>query len=162
MGPDPQGAARPRRPLSLARAHVRTCHHFPHAGGSSLRCVVAGRSACARTVVEGSEFCVHRDRLLGEHRADALKQSLPRRKQARGRWQPTIIAMGANESALSSEGSASSARRSADPSTVRPRRAEAAAESVEDIRRTLLDAATSASKPAWVEVECTERTHPPR
>jgi hypothetical protein len=39
---------------------------------------------------------------------------------------------------------------------VRPRLKEAAAESVEDIQRTLLDAATSASKPAWVEFECSD------
>jgi hypothetical protein len=105
--------------------------------------------ACDRTVVEGSEFCVHHDRLLAKHGAEALKQGLPRRKQARGRLQPTIIA-------VSTEGSASSARRSADPSSVRPRLAEAAAENVDDIRRTLLDAATAASKPAWVEFECTD------
>jgi hypothetical protein len=107
-------------------------------------------------VIEGSEFCVHHERLLAEHGAEALKQGLPRRKQARGRWQPTIIAVSADESAVSAEGSASSDRRSADPSTVRPRLAEAAAENVDDIRRTLLDAATSASKPAWVEFECTD------
>jgi hypothetical protein len=47
-------------------------------------------------------------------------------------------------------------RSSVDPATVRPRLAEAAAESVEDIQRTLLDAATSASKPAWVEFECSD------
>ena len=64
--------------------------------------------------------------------------------------------MGADESPVSSEDSALSARRSADPSTVRPRLAEAAAENVDDIRRALLDAATSASKPAWVEFECTD------
>jgi hypothetical protein len=110
--------------------------------------------ACDRTVVEGSEFCVHHDRLLVEHGADALKQGLPRRKQTRGRWQPTIIAVSADESAVSSEGPASSDRRSADPSTVRPRLTEAAAENVDDIRRTLLEAATSASKPAWVEFAC--------
>jgi hypothetical protein len=103
--------------------------------------------------VKGSQFCVHHERLVAEHGADALKQGLPRRKQARGRWQPTIIAVSADES---TEGSASSARRSADPSTVRPRLAEAAAENVDDIRRTLLDAATAASKPAWVEFECTD------
>jgi hypothetical protein len=112
--------------------------------------------ACERTVVEGSEFCVHHDRLLTEHGADALKQGLPRRKQARGHWQPTIIAVSADESAVNSEGSAPSDRRSADPSTVRPRLAEAAAENVDDIRRTLLEAATAASKPAWVEFECTD------
>jgi hypothetical protein len=119
------------------------------------RCAAVLRDgrACERTVVAGSEFCVHHERLLAEHGADALKQGLPRRKQARGRWQPTIIAVSADES---TEGSASSDRRSADPSTVRPRLAEAAAENVDDIRRTLLDAATSASKPAWVEFECTD------
>jgi hypothetical protein len=111
---------------------------------------------CDRTVVEGSEFCVHHDRLLTEHGAEALKQGLPRRKQARGHWQPTIIAMSADENAVSSEGSASSDPRPADPSTVRPRLAEAAAENVDDIRRTLLEAATAASKPAWVEFECTD------
>ena len=107
-------------------------------------------------MVEGSEFCVHHDRLLAEHGADALKQGLPRRKQARGHWQPTILAVSADEIAVSSEGPTASDRRSADPSTVRPRLAEAAAENVDDIRRTLLDAATSASKPAWVEFECTD------
>jgi hypothetical protein len=112
--------------------------------------------AYERTVVEGSEFCVHHDCLLAEHGAEALKQGLPRRKQARARWQPTIIAVSGDDSAVSNAGSASSARRSADPSTVRPRLAEAAAENVDDIRRTLLEAATAASKPAWVEFECTD------
>jgi hypothetical protein len=105
-------------------------------------------------VVKGSEFCIHHDRLLDQHGADELKQGLPRRKQTRGRWQPTIVATSTDESAVS-EGSALQ-RRSADPATVRPRLAEAAAERVEDIRRTLLDAATAASKPAWVEFECTD------
>ena len=112
--------------------------------------------ACDRTVVEGSEFCVHHDRLLAEHGADALKQGLPRRKQARSSWQPTIVAMSTDEPEVNSDGPATSDRRSVDPSTVRPRLAEAAAESVDDIQRTLLDAATSASKPAWVEFECTD------
>jgi hypothetical protein len=44
----------------------------------------------------------------------------------------------------------------ADPATVRPRLAEAAAESVDDIRRTLLDAATSATKDHWVTFEGSE------
>jgi hypothetical protein len=32
--------------------------------------------ACDRTVVETSEVCVHHDRLLAKHGADALKQGL--------------------------------------------------------------------------------------
>ena len=47
-------------------------------------------------------------------RADGLKQGLPRRKQARSSWQPTIVAVSAEESADSSEGSASSDRRGRD------------------------------------------------
>jgi hypothetical protein len=112
--------------------------------------------ACERTVVEGSEFCVYHDRLLAEHGADALKQGLPRRKQARSSWRPTIVATRSAEHEPTGNGSAAHERRSVDPATVRPRLAEAAAESVEDIQRTLLDAATSALKPAWVEFECTD------
>jgi hypothetical protein len=148
--------ARERRPLSRARAHVRACPHFLMEAFPRCAALLRDGRACERTVVEDSEFCVHHDRLLAEHGAEALKQGLPRRKQARGRWQPTITAVSADESAVSSKGSAVSARRSADPSTVRPRLAEAAAENVDDIRRTLLEAATSASKPAWVELECTD------
>src|SRR5262249_21070249 len=44
----------------------------------------------------------------------------------------------------------------ADPATVRPRLAEAAAESVDDIRRALLDAATGATKDHWVTYECSD------
>jgi hypothetical protein len=43
-----------------------------------------------------------------------------------------------------------------DPASVRPRLAEAAAESVDDIQRALLDAATGATKDHWVTFECSE------
>ena len=154
-GPVIDGGARDAT-LWASRAHVRTCHHLLMQAVPRCAAVLRDGRSCDRTVVEDSEFCVHHDRLLAEHGADALKQGLPRRKQARSRWQPTIVAVSADESAVSTEGSASSDRRSADPSTVRPRLAEAAAENIDDIRRTLLDAATSASKPAWVEFECTD------
>ena len=111
---------------------------------------------CERTVVKSSEFCVHHDRLLAEHGADALKQGLPRRKQARSSWQPTIVTTSSDVPEANSNGPTGDERRSVDPATVRPRLAEAAAESVEDIQRALLDAATSASKPAWVEFECSD------
>jgi hypothetical protein len=126
-------------------------HAFP-------RCAAFLRdgSACARTVVEGSEFCVHHDRLLADHGADALKKGLPRRKQARSSWQPTIVTTSSAEPETNSNSPTLEERRSVDPATVRPRLAAAAAESVEDIQRTLLDAATSASKPAWVEFECSD------
>jgi hypothetical protein len=43
---------------------------------------------------------------------------------------------------------------SRDPATVRPRLAEAAAEGLEGIRKTLLDAATGAVRDHWITVEC--------
>jgi hypothetical protein len=42
----------------------------------------------------------------------------------------------------------------ADPASVRPRLAEAAAESVEDIRRVLLETATGANKNLWATINC--------
>jgi hypothetical protein len=97
---------------------------------------------------------VHHERLVDQHGADALRRGLPRRKQVRNNWQPTIVTTSSDESTVGEESAVQ--RRSADPATVRPRLAEAAAESIEDIQRTLLEAATAASKPAWVEFECTD------
>jgi len=68
--------------FSLAWAQVRTCHRILRAPRASAR----------------------------RARADGLKQALPRRKQARSSWQPTIVAVSAEESAGRSEGSASSDR----------------------------------------------------
>jgi hypothetical protein len=45
---------------------------------------------------------------------------------------------------------------SRDPATVRPRLAEAAAEGLEGIRKTLLDAATGAVRDHWITFECGE------
>jgi hypothetical protein len=42
---------------------------------------------------------------------------------------------------------------SRDPATVRPRLAEAAAEGLEGIRKTLLDAATGAMRDHWITFE---------
>jgi hypothetical protein len=43
-----------------------------------------------------------------------------------------------------------------DPATIRPRLAEAAAEGLEGIRKTLLDAATGAVRDHWITFECGE------
>jgi hypothetical protein len=45
---------------------------------------------------------------------------------------------------------------SRDPATVRPRLVEAAAEGLEGIRKTLLDAATGAVRDHWITFECGE------
>jgi hypothetical protein len=99
--------------------------------------------------VEGSEFCVHHQRLVDEHSPEELKQGLPRRKQAKASWQPRIV-MVEPEGELPSVGDAVTA----DPSTVRPRLAEAAAGSLDEISRVLLEAATGATKTQWADFEC--------
>ena len=43
---------------------------------------------------------------------------------------------------------------SADPASVRPRLAEAAAASLEDIRRVLVETATGANKDVWATISC--------
>jgi hypothetical protein len=104
---------------------------------------------CNRTVVEGSEFCIHHDRLLEEHDAETLKQGLHRRKEATASWQPRIVTTQSETEAHAVVGVTTT-----DPATVRPRLAEAAAESLDEISRTLLDAATGASTKQWVDFEC--------
>jgi hypothetical protein len=69
-------------------------------------------------VVEGSEFCVNHDRLLAEHGAEALKQGLPRRKQARSSWQPTIVTTSSDETEANSDGRTGHERRAVDPAIV--------------------------------------------
>jgi hypothetical protein len=55
---------------------------------------------------------------------------------------------------LVGEANALSENGSRDPATVRPRLAEAAAEGLEGIRKTLLDAATGAVRDHWITFEC--------
>ena len=108
---------------------------------------------CDRTVAAESEsFCVHHAALEPELGAEVLRQGrYPARRKLKPAAMPVVVAMSGTSTASSESGTIHS-----DPARVRPGLAEAAAESFADIRRTLLDAATSASKPAWVEFECSE------
>ena len=109
------------RPLTLARAHVCTCHHLLMQTVTRCAAVLRDGQACDRTVIEGSEFCVHHDRLLAQHGADALKQGLPRRKQARSSWQPTIVTTSTDEPEASNPDPTGHKRRAVAPAAVRPR-----------------------------------------
>jgi hypothetical protein len=86
---------------------------------------------------------------VDEHSAEELKRGLPRRKQAKASWQPRIVTVEpAAEPPSASDGVL------ADPSTVRPRLAEAVAGSLDEISRVLLEAATGATKKQWADFEC--------
>jgi hypothetical protein len=141
-----------------ARARVRTCEGDRESSiGDHLRMPPFPRCAarlrdgrpCGRTVVEGSEFCVHHEGIVEEQGGEALKRGLPRRKEVVAKWRPSIVKA---ESEVEEQSTNSAF--TADPATVRPRLAEAAAESLDEIRRTLLDAATGATKEQWITFEC--------
>jgi len=81
-----------------------------------------------------------------------LKEGLPRRRasvQSKPPKPVTADGQADDVAAVSENGSR-------DPATVRPRLAEAAAEGLEGIRKTLLDAATGAVRDHWITFECGE------
>jgi hypothetical protein len=103
-------------------------------------------------VADGSEFCVHHAKLANTHGDGIVKQGLPRRRAAVTASEPLIVAVDDEpDTTVTSSGNSV-----IDPATVRPRLAEAAAEGLEGIRKTLLDAATGAVRDHWVTFECSD------
>jgi hypothetical protein len=100
-------------------------------------------------VADGSEFCVHHTKLAATHGPDIVKQGMPRRRAAGTSSEPVILPV---DEAVAVE--TITDNRVIDPATVRPRLAAAAAEGLEEIRKTLLDAATGAVRDHWVTFEC--------
>jgi hypothetical protein len=88
--------------------------------------------------------------LADDHGADVVKQGLPRRRAANMASHPVIVATeSVTDDAVPMNGEV-------DPASVRPRLAEAAAEGLDGIRKTLLDAATGAVRDHWVTFECSD------
>jgi hypothetical protein len=95
--------------------------------------------------------CVHHASLEQELGAEALREGrYPPRRTMKSAAMPVVVETSATVAEASSENG--TAQR--DPTRVRLGLAEGAAESFDAIRRTLIDAATSASKQAWIEFEC--------
>jgi hypothetical protein len=126
---------------------------------ASLRCGALLRNGqpCGRTVAAGSEFCVHHTKLLERVDAEALRQGrIPKKwrlKESTLRVvpevnvEPTVWTTPTTTETLTPEPMQTpTPNMSADPATVRPSLAAAAAENVE---------ALAASKPTWITVECT-------
>jgi hypothetical protein len=106
-----------------------------------------GGGRCRSVAQTGSEFCPHHSGLVDEHGPEALKRGehLPVRRK-RVVQEPMI--------AEPIEATASNGGGTVDPASVRPRLAEAAAESVDELRRVLLETATGANKNLWATVSC--------
>jgi hypothetical protein len=106
---------------------------------------------CLRTIADDSEFCVHHAKLAATHGPETVKQGMPKRRTGRNGSAPPLVIVDEPAAELETRNG-----EVADPATVRPRLADAAAESVDDIQRALLDAATGATKDHWATFECAE------
>jgi hypothetical protein len=105
---------------------------------------------CGRTAAAGSEFCVHHTKLLATIEAETMRQG--RTPKERARKDSGLRLVSEPLEPLDTDGAVTITN--ADPSTVRPLLAAAAAENVEQLKASLLEAAGSAVKPVWLTVEC--------
>ena len=122
------GARRKQQSPSRARAHARTRE---------------GGSPCGRvTVTPNAPYCAHHTALAEEAAGGAGTRK--KRRPLR------VVGIESAES----EQSVSVSGNDADPATIRPRLARAAAENVEQLQASLLEAAGSAVRPVWITVEC--------
>jgi hypothetical protein len=109
--------------------------------------MLQGGKRCRSVAVNGTAFCQHHGGLVAEHGAEVLKSGahLPARRrrvvQAPVITEETAVTIGNGTGIV-------------DPASVRPRLAEAAAASLEDIRRVLLETATGANKNLWATINC--------
>jgi hypothetical protein len=98
--------------------------------------------------VTGTEFCKHHNTVAAERGAEAVKQGkhlpAPRKRVV----QAAVVAEEAEP--VTSNGGGGGV----DPASVRPRLAEAAAASLDDIRRVLLETATGANRNLWATINC--------
>jgi hypothetical protein len=113
------------------------------------RCAALLRNGqpCGRAVSPGSEFCVHHAKLLETIDAESLRNGrIPKKRALKD--PPLRLIMEPSEPPIAEAGT------NADPSTIRPSLALAAAENVEALKESLLQAAAAATKPTWITVEC--------
>jgi hypothetical protein len=148
------------QPSPRARTHMRAREWTAAVGVSDHssmpafpRCGALLRNGqpCGRTVADGSEFCVHHIKLLETVDAQAMRQGRTPKKRALKESGLRVVAESPPEP-VATTGPATVTN--ADPSTVRPLLAAAAAENVEQLKASLLEAAGSAVKPVWLTVEC--------
>ena len=114
-----------------------------------LRCaaLLHGGKQCRSVALAGMEFCPHHTRLVEQHGAEALKRGehlpVPRNRVVQAPVIAEVIEV------MTGNGTAT-----VDPASVRPRLAEAAAASVDEIRRVLLETATGANRNLWATINC--------
>jgi hypothetical protein len=113
------------------------------------RCGALLRSGqpCGRTAKTGSEFCGHHTKLLDDVDAESLRQGrIPKKRALKEPVLRVVMETGSEPTTTTLT--------VADPASVRPSLALAAAENLNALTDSLLHAAASATKPAWITVEC--------
>jgi hypothetical protein len=115
------------------------------------RCAALLRNGqpCGRTIAPDSEFCVRQVGLLTTVGADNLRAGRIPKKRSLGETALHVVTEPEPEGAT-----ITTSATSPDPATIKPSLALAAAENVEQLTASLLEAAGSAIKPAWITVEC--------
>jgi hypothetical protein len=108
-------------------------------------------TACGRTVAAGSEFCVHHTKLLATTDVETMRHGRTPKPRATRKQMLRVVTESAVDDVTTT---AIVANASADPAAVRPTFAAAAAENVDQLTASLLEAAGSAVKPVWLTVEC--------
>jgi hypothetical protein len=107
--------------------------------------LVRSGSKCRSAAVTGSPFCSHHAGLVKEIGEERVRSGDHPRRQKAGTAEPLVAEI---------ESTPQSANGHADPAQVRPRLAEAAAASLDDISSALLDAALGATREMWVTTAC--------
>jgi hypothetical protein len=101
-------------------------------------------------VAAGSEFSVHHAKLLATVDPETMRNGKTPKPRARKESSLRLV----SESPMEAAAVEATPLRRADPATVRPFLAAAAAEHVEQLKASSLEAAGSAVKPVWITVEC--------
>jgi hypothetical protein len=99
-----------------------------------------GKPCASRAATVADEFCSHHLKMIELHGEEAVRAGrIPRRRKPRSE-EPVVLI----------ESAATNGSGSIDPARVRPALAQAAADSLDEIQRALLDAALGAARPHWI------------
>jgi hypothetical protein len=102
-------------------------------------------SACRSAAVTGSAFCSHHATMVEEIGEQRVRNGDHPRRRKSTMTEPLVAEV---------ESTHASGNGHPDPAQVRPRLAEAAAASLDDIQAALLDAALGATREMWVTTSC--------
>jgi hypothetical protein len=102
-------------------------------------------AACRSAALTDSAFCSHHTTLVAEFGEERVRSGDHPRRPRRTVTEPLVAEV---------ETTHASGNGHADPAQVRPRLAEAAAASLDDIQAALLDAALGATREMWVTTAC--------